>query len=239
LDQALLHDEFGSRQSQPDVTNIRHAESNQEVERNLASSNFREQPEHPVLQLFLEQRRKFLNFVRSSVHDLDEAEEILQRASLKISLKIINGADGVRDAERSEAWIYRILRNEVADYFRRRAAQSRRITEFSPEDLSDSLVSHSFHQPEFCPCAMKELPKLHPNYSDVLRSVDINGEAILSHAQRKGISVNSATVRLHRARKSLRVRLETRCGTCAGAGCFDCRCGQYSMNRASARKGRS
>jgi RNA polymerase sigma-70 factor (ECF subfamily) len=204
------------------------------VEKNLANSNIPEKPDTPALQLFLERRHAFLNFVRSSVHDLDEAEEILQRASLKI----ITGADGLRDAERTEAWIYRILRNEVADYFRRRAVQSRRITGVSPEDLSESLPSQASYQPEFCPCAMKELPNLHPNYFDALRSVDMNGEAIAAHAERKGISVNSATVRLHRARKSLRSRLETRCGTCAGAGCFDCRCGQYSMNRGFARKGR-
>ena len=205
------------------------------MKKDLASSDWPEPPDNPALQLFLERRRAFLNFVRSSVHDLDEAEEILQRASMKI----ITGANGLRDAERTEAWIYRILRNEVADYFRRRAVQSRRIAEISPEDLSDSLPSHSFHQPEFCPCALEELPNLPPNYSDALRSVDMNGEAITAHAKRKGISVNGATVRLHRARKSLRSPLETRCGTCAGAGCFDCRCGQYSMNRTWARKGRS
>jgi RNA polymerase sigma-70 factor (ECF subfamily) len=204
------------------------------VEKNLANSNMPEKADSPALQLFLERRHAFLNFVRSSVHDLDEAEEILQRASLKI----ITGADGLRDAERTEAWIYRILRNEVADYFRRRAVQSRRITGVSPEDLSESLPSQASYQPEFYPCAMKELPNLHPNYSDALKSVDMNGEAIAAHAERKRISVNSATVRLHRARKSLRSRLETRCGTCAGAGCFDCRCGQYSMNRGFARKGR-
>lgn len=204
------------------------------MEKDLASSDSPEQTGNPALQLFLERRRAFLNFVRSSVRDLDDAEELLQRASLKI----INGADGLRNAERAEAWIYRILRNEIADYFRRRAVQSRRVAEFSPEALSESVPSQPSYQAEFCPCAMKELPNLHPNYSEALKSVDMNGEAIMAHAKRKGISVNSATVRLHRARKSLRSRLETRCGTCAGAGCFDCRCGQYSMNQGSARRSR-
>lgn len=204
------------------------------MENNLANSNSPETADNPALQLFLERRQAFLNFVRSSVHDLGEAEEILQRASLKI----INGADGLRDAERAEAWIYRILRNEIADYFRRQAVQSRRITDVSPEFLSDSLPSRATHQPQLCPCAIEELPNVHPNYSEALRSVDMNGEAITTLAERKGISVNSATVRLHRARKSLRSRLQVRCGTCAGAGCFDCRCAPDSMRRASATIGR-
>jgi len=204
------------------------------VKNSLASSKSPEKADNPALQLFLERRRAFLNFVRSSVQDAEEAEEILQRASLKI----ISGADGLRDAERAEAWIYRILRNEVADYFRRRAVQSRRITDVSPEFLFDSLPSHVTHQPELCPCAVQELPNLHPNYSDALKSVDMNGEAIATHAERKGISINSATVRLHRARKSLRSRLQVRCGTCAGAGCFDCRCAHHSMTRSSAKQSR-
>lgn len=204
------------------------------MEKNFASSNLPEKAGNPVAQLFLDRRQAFLNFVRSSVHDLDDAEEILQRASLKI----ISGADGLRDAESAEAWIYRILRNEIADYFRRRAVQSRRITDVSPEFLSESLPSNTSRESKLCPCAIEELPNLHPNYVDALQSVDMNGDAIAALAERQGITVNSATVRLHRARKSLRSRLETRCGTCAGAGCFDCRCGQHSVSRGSARQGR-
>lgn len=200
------------------------------MKNDLTSSDAPGETNNSALQLFVERRQAFLNFVRSSVHDLDEAEEILQRASLKI----IDGADGLRDAERAEAWIYRILRNEIADYFRRRAVQARRITDVPYEVLSESLPSNVSHASEFCPCAIQELSDLHPNYFDVLQSVDMNGEALLVHAQRKGISANSATVRLHRARKSLRSRLKTRCGTCAGAGCFDCRCTQNSMRRAFA-----
>lgn len=199
------------------------------MENDSTNRNTPDEADNPALQLFLERRHAFLNFIRSSVHDLNEAEEILQRASLKI----ISGADGLRDAERAEAWIYRILRNEVADHFRRRAVQSRRITEVSPEFLSESLPSNTSYESEVCPCAIQELPNLHPNYFDALQSVDMNGETIVAHAQRKGITVNSATVRLHRARKSLRSRLRLRCGTCAGAGCFDCRCGQPA--RSSAR----
>jgi RNA polymerase sigma factor (sigma-70 family) len=204
------------------------------MKNDLTYSTAPEKMDNPALQLFLERRKAFLNFVRSPVHDLDEAEEILQRASLKI----ISGANGLRDAERAEAWIYRILRNEVADYYRRRAVQSRRISDGSPEVLSKTLAANSPHESKLCPCALQELPNLHPNYFDALQSVDMHGEAIAALAQRKGISVNSATVRLHRARKSLRSRLQMRCGTCAGAGCFDCRCGQHARSQSSARQGR-
>ncbi len=188
--------------------------------RNNSIVGLREVGDSPALGLFLKDRAKFLNFVRASVHELSDAEEILQRASLKI----LSRSATLRDPSRAEAWIYRLLRNEISDHFRRVAVRSRRTSDLTPDLLADSLSANDTHRPNLCPCAIDELPNLHPNYADALISVEMNGETIAAHAARKGISVNSATVRLHRARKALRVRLEARCGPCAGAGCFDCGC---------------
>ena len=71
---------------------------------------------------------------------------------------------------------------------------------------------------------MEELSRLRENYSDALHAMEMNNEPVAAYAARKGISANNAMVSLHRARKSLRKRLESRCGSCAGAGCFDCKC---------------
>ncbi len=188
--------------------------------RNDSIVGIQEVGDSPALGLFLKDRLKFLNFVRASIPNLSEAEEVLQRASLKIVLH----SDTVKDTSRAEAWIYRLLRNEIADYFRRAAVRSRRTSELTPDLLADSLSATDTHRPNLCPCAIDELPNLHPNYADALRGIEMNGETIAAYADGRGISLNSATVRVHRARKALRVRLEARCGPCAGSGCFDCGC---------------
>lgn len=167
--------------------------------------------------LLVTERPKFLNFVRSRVRDADAAEEILQKASLKV---IARGAT-LRDASRAEAWIYRILRNEILDHYRRSAVRERRTAELDPDIASELPAQVSART---CPCALEEMSALQPGYSEALRTMEMEDEPIASHAARTGISLNNATVRLHRARKALRTRVEKRCGSCAGAGCFDCDC---------------
>lgn len=171
-----------------------------------------------ALQQILGNRQRFLNFVRSRIHDPSEAEEILQSAALKM----ISRASTLRDPQRAEAWVYRLLRNEIADYFRQLAVSSRRTAELPSEVPAAELPEYG--GAKICSCAKQELQSLHSNYFDALHAIEMDGETIAAYAARKGTSVNSATVRLHRARKALRVRLESRCGACAGAGCFDCTC---------------
>ena len=167
--------------------------------------------------LLATERRKFLNFVRTRVRDSDAAEEILQKASLKVIARV----DTLRDTARAEAWIYRILRNEIQDHYRRSAVLDRRAADLDPESVA-KLPAQANSRP--CPCALEEMSALRPGYSEALRTIEMENEPIAAHAARTGISLSNATVRLHRARTALRTRLEKRCGNCAGAGCFDCNC---------------
>ncbi len=174
--------------------------------------------QNPALDLVVKERRKLLNFVRASVHELSDAEEIVQKASVKAACR----AKTLRDPAKAEAWIYRVLRNEIADHFRRAAVQSKRAQEL-PQEVTSNFPPDRM-PPRTCPCAMDELAKLRDNYSEALRAIEMGEEPVASYAARRGISANNAMVSLHRARKSLRQRLEQRCAKCAGAGCFDCTC---------------
>ena len=167
--------------------------------------------------LLARERRKFLNFILSRVSDLDAAEEILQKASLKVIARV----DTLRDTARAEAWIYRILRNEILDHYRRSAVLEQRKAEMDPDTMAE-IPTQANSRP--CPCALEERSALRPGYSEALRTMEMENEPIAAHAARTGISLGNATVRLHRARKALRTRVEKRCGSCAGAGCFDCNC---------------
>ena len=69
------------------------------------------------------------------------------------------------------------------------------------------------------------LPKLKPEYAEIIERVDLREEPLAGVAGALGITPNNAAVRLHRARSGLRKQLERSCGTCATHGCLDCRCG--------------
>ena len=56
-----------------------------------------------------------------------------------------------------------------------------------------------------------------------IQRVDLNGESLQSFATAANITRRNATVRLHRARQALRLRVEQSCGTCATHG-YQCAC---------------
>src|SRR3546814_8002464 len=72
-----------------------------------------------------------------------------------------------------------------------------------------------------CNCLYRLLPTLKAEYADVIWRADILGEPRDRLAASLGTSLNNVTVRLHRGRKALRMRLEEMCRTCSTHGFLD------------------
>ena len=64
---------------------------------------------------------RFLRFLEPRVGSRADAEDLLQ-ASL---VKAIEHVDELRDDERLVSWFYAVLRNQIAEHHRRRAARTR------------------------------------------------------------------------------------------------------------------
>lgn len=167
----------------------------------------------PVLQLLQAERPRFLAFLRGRLRGepQDAAEEILQDVQLKLWLR----PPLLREATKVEAWLYRTLRNAATDYYRRGATYTQALEEFSRQPRP-AAPGH------ICPCASRELAQLKPEYSQALRQIEMDEDRVEDFAQSHGLTANSASVRLHRARKALRRRMEQACAACDG--CFDCTC---------------
>jgi RNA polymerase sigma-70 factor (ECF subfamily) len=155
------------------------------------------------------------------------AEDILQEAFVRS----LDGAASVRSAGSITAWFYRVLRNAIADHFRRQDTRRRaldRITAeadepvHSPDEELDALV---------CGCVLTLLDTLKPEYAEALRRVELEGMSVRGYGDEAGITAGNAGVRLHRAREALRRQLARSCGTCLTHGCFDCQCGSPSVQR--------
>ena len=130
-------------------------------------------------------------------------------------------ADGPRDPGRLLPWFYQILRNSVIDFYRARAAETRKLEAYAQE-----MQAEPADEPEntICRCYEKLIPALKPEYGELIRRVDLQGESPGALAFEKGETANNLSVRLHRARKALRVDLVECCGACAKGGCVDCTC---------------
>jgi DNA-directed RNA polymerase specialized sigma24 family protein len=114
-----------------------------------------------------------------------------------------------------------LLRNAVVDFYRHRDAERRAVDRHAREMPLTTQADSELHE-AVCQCINGLIATLKPEYADVLRAVEMRGEAVATVAGQPGITPGNASVRLHRARHALRQRLEAACGTCTEHGCLDC-----------------
>ena len=162
--------------------------------------------------------RRFLSFLEKRVGSRADAEDILQDAFVRGLAR----AGEIRDEDRAVAWFYRLLRNAVVDHWRARGSRERAVEEAARELAA---VDPEMER-EICRCFEALLPTLKPEYATMVREIDLGGRRPVDVAAEQGITANAAMVKLHRARKALRLRLEESCRTCATHGCLDCTCGR-------------
>jgi RNA polymerase sigma-70 factor (ECF subfamily) len=170
------------------------------------------------VQTLVKNHRQFRAFLEQRVANPADAEEILQAAFLKT----VEKSDTIHDEQNVVAWFYRVLRNAVVDHYRRQGAENRMLarTGFG-RDIGE--VEPSVER-AICRCILDLLPTLPGDYATLLRRVDLENASITQVAADLELTPNNVRVRLHRARATLRRRLELTCRTCTEHGCLDCTC---------------
>ncbi|MBA3883211.1 MAG: RNA polymerase sigma factor [Chthoniobacterales bacterium] len=160
----------------------------------------------------------FQSFARGRLHDEQLAADAVQESLLR-ALR----SDRTPSPQGNVvAWFYRILRNVLTDLHRRRTAQVNALERFA-NDESNDITDDELHK-QACACFHGLMPTLKPEYARVLQLADLDGRPTDEVAEQIGISRSNLKVRLHRARKQLRDRLERTCQACATHGCLDCHC---------------
>jgi RNA polymerase sigma-70 factor (ECF subfamily) len=173
-----------------------------------------------VLRVLVDNHARFLTFLERRVGSRDVAEDILQEAFVRSLGRI----DSIRKADSAVAWFYRVLRNAIADHFRRQEVRDRTLTQVSAETGEEVAASDEELEAVVCACVMELVDTLKPGYAAAVRRVDLEGMSVRGYAEESGITPSNAGVRLHRARQALRRQLARACGTCVAHGCFDCQC---------------
>jgi RNA polymerase sigma-70 factor (ECF subfamily) len=172
------------------------------------------------VRVLVENHARFLAFLKPRVGSQEVAEEILQAAFVKG----IERSGTIRDGETAVAWFYRLLRNALVDHYRHHAVERRGQERFAIENPEGTTELDTALEDAVCACMGDLLPTLKPEYTEVLRRVELEGAAIADVATELGVTPNNAGVRLYRARRALRKRLEQTCGTCTEHGCLQCTC---------------
>jgi RNA polymerase sigma-70 factor (ECF subfamily) len=169
------------------------------------------------------ERARFLGMARARLACDADAEDVVQRALVRASER----ADSLAEPERARAWFYRILRRTIIDHHRSRGRDRGHTPLDEVEGTLASADATPGATPRPCACAVHLLDALRPGYGEILRRVDLGGEDAAAVAASLGLTLSNLYVRLHRARRALRERVEGHCGVSSVSPCLDCTCGTH------------
>ncbi|HPC94126.1 MAG TPA: RNA polymerase sigma factor [Sedimentisphaerales bacterium] len=156
-------------------------------------------------------RHRLYPFVLRITLNHDTTEDVLQDTLLAM----LRGVESLRDPDRFWSWMYRIAYTKIQDTFRRRrlqaAAQSsvlrdRRLGDSERDEMDNPLDSRIHDETlEHVALAVEQLKRQH---QDVVRLRYYEGLSYTEIASRTQTTVERARVRFHRAKASLRRRLQ-------------------------------
>jgi len=173
-----------------------------------------------VRRALIEARQEMLTFLQRRLRNRDDAEEVLQR----FSVRALERASQLRDVQTVRGWLGRILATTIVDHQRMLNRRRRELHVADAEIETEAQPVDAELDAAICNCLYRLLPTLKAEYADVVWRADILGEPRDRLAASLGTSLNNVNVRLHRGRSALRKRLEEMCQTCPIHGFLDCHC---------------
>lgn len=154
-------------------------------------------------------------FIGRRVRNPADVDDLVQR----VLLQIVKGIGSIRASERLHAWVYRIARNTIADYYRAPAGR-REIASGQASDLESVSDQHGAKladgddRPalrELAGCLaplMRGLPSAH---REAVEWSEIEGLPQAEAARRAGISLSGMKSRVQRGRQQLKAALDACC----------------------------
>lgn len=144
-------------------------------------------------------------FIQKKIGNEQDAEDVFQEAFLKIHLSI----NGIKDVTRIESWVYRIVRNTIADYYRKKVNQ----IDFQDltDDLTDSDGEDLYFNTEINSCLKSMVTMLPIKYKEAIVMTEIEAKPQKKLSEATGLSLTGAKSRVQRAKSLLRRSLLNCC----------------------------
>lgn len=145
-----------------------------------------------------ESKTTLKNFIGDRVSNEEDTEDILQ----DVFLKLISNIDKLMDDQKVHAWIYRITRNAIIDYYRRnhKNFDLESFSEELPLVLDEDLTSNK----EIAYCLKNMVNKLPEKYKQAIIITVFENHTQKEYSEMVGISVSGAKSRVQRARNILK-----------------------------------
>jgi RNA polymerase sigma-70 factor (ECF subfamily) len=161
--------------------------------------------------LFLSYYDRIHRYLLGMLHDPLEAEDLTQETFLRA----YSERSSLRESRALLAWLYRIATNLSLDRIRRRGRCEPHETDVEPDELElahdTPLLPQLVEQGEMSSCVQRHLDTLPGSHRAVILLHDALGLTGPEVADALGISLATAKMRLHRARRALRTSLQAGC----------------------------
>ena len=148
-------------------------------------------------------------FILTIIKDEWVADDIIQETFTRIQKNI----NQLKDPTKISAWIFRIAFNLCQDHFRQRKHSA--TTDQQIEEHTEIFTAPFFHkqleQHQMGECVQAEMNRLPESLRAVLVLFDVLEFSHKEIAEILDITPENVKVRLHRARKKLKVILEEKC----------------------------
>jgi RNA polymerase sigma factor (sigma-70 family) len=159
-----------------------------------------------ITDIFRREQGRLRSFVRNRVSDERDAEDILQ----DVFYELVEAYQLMKPVEQVGAWLFRVARNRIIDFFRKKRPVPLEgdlsIEEMLPsaEAGPDAAYARSLLWEEL-EAALEELPT---EQRDVFLAHEIDGKSFKQISEETGVSVNTLLSRKRYAVLHLRDRLQ-------------------------------
>lgn len=185
----------------------------------LGSNGLMAVHDHSIADAFMRQRARLRSFIRRRVADPADAEDILQ----DVFYELVEAARFARPVEQVGGWLFRVARNRITDWFRKKKSRQFEEPDTTPTAELTDLDEASFE--DLLPAAdagpeaayarqvlLEELDAALDELPDAQRNVfvahELEGRSFKDLAAESGVSVNTLLSRKRYAVLYLRRRLQ-------------------------------
>lgn len=166
-----------------------------------------------ISEVFARNAARLGRFIRGRVSDAGVAEDILQ----DVFSEFIESERRVAPIEQAGAWLFRVARNRITDWFRRKKPESRAPREGEESDLAwedtfpsaDAGPDEIYARERVLQKMVEALEELPERQRAAFIAHEFDGLSFQEIAELTGESVNTLLSRKHAAVQSLRKRLRT------------------------------
>ena len=162
--------------------------------------------EEKVLEIYSKEFSKLLNFIKSRINPIEDAEDILQDVFLKALVNI----NSLQSVDNLIAWLYRVAKNRIIDTYRKKSRNNIPLSEIDRENFITKILINpkkDIENDEMIRLVIEAIDQLPEDQKYIFIEHEIEGRSYKEISEDIGVSINTLLSRKRYAVRALRKKL--------------------------------